>query len=52
MTSKKYKFSTKNSKEAISTTDAFTKEAAIAHFAKVKNLTISAFLKIYDVTSV
>lgn len=46
---KKFKFTAKNSKEAISYTQAENVEEATAFFAKMKKLSVKAFLEIYSV---
>ena len=48
----KYKFTTKTSKEAVSTTDASSTEEATIIFAKIKNLSVDDFCKLYIVSKV
>jgi hypothetical protein len=46
---KKYMFTSKNSKEAISTCEAPNEEEATVYFAETKKLSVDSFLKIYEV---
>lgn len=49
---KKFKFTSKRSKEAIGSTDAYTISEAIIFFANLKRLDIETFLEIYSVEEV
>lgn len=50
--SKTFYFSYKNSEEKISLTKANDYDTAIEFFAKMKNLDLDVFLKLYDVCEV
>jgi len=47
---KKFKFSTLNSEEAITTCEANSKEQAIETFAAIKKLPVDKFNELYQVT--
>jgi hypothetical protein len=49
---KKYMFTSKNSKEAISTCEAVSEEEATLYFAETKKLNVETFLQIYQVSEV
>ena len=49
---KRYKFCLKDSKEAIASLDAESKEDATRIFAKIKNLSVTDFVNIYVVVLV
>ena len=49
---KKFKFTTKTSKEAIATIEAETSQEALSFFAKTKKMSEDAFLEIFNVSEV
>lgn len=49
---KRFKFTSKRSKEAIGSTEAYTISEAIIFFSNLKRLNIGTFLEIYSVEEV
>jgi hypothetical protein len=49
---KRFKFTSRRSKEAIGSTDAYTISEAVIFFANLKKLDIETFLEIYAVEEV